>query len=171
MQNTPTLQRSTELTKVLDFLEEIGIPVLEKTLTDTFLPGLALGPSCIYVDFEQLLYPGDLLHEAGHLAVTTPDERKLAGTEAQSTDWPSGGEEIGAILWSYAAAVHLNLPLDFVFHNNGYKNGSEMLISNFEQGNYIGLPFLEWAGLCLSVTRAEQEGEKPFPFMLHWIRR
>lgn len=171
MQYSPTLPITEEVTKVLHFLAEIGISVHEKQLTDTFLPGLTLGPNCIYVDFNQLLYPGDLLHEAGHLAVTTPEERLVAGTEAQSSDWPTGGEEIGAILWSYAAAVHLQLPLDFVFHNNGYKNGSEMLISNFEKGNYIGLPFLEWAGLCLSEERALQENQEPFPFMLNWLRK
>lgn len=171
MQNTSTAPLTTELINVIGFLREIGIPVVEKTLTDTFLPGLSLGPNCIYVDFDQLLYPGDLLHEAGHLAVTTPAERLVAGTEAQSPEWPSGGEEIGAILWSYAAAVHLKLPLDFVFHSNGYKNGSEMLMDNFEKGNYIGLPFLEWAGLCLSEERAATTGQKAFPFMLHWLRK
>lgn len=160
-----------EVTKVLHFLDEIGISIVEKPLTDTFLPGLSLGPNCIYVDFDQLLYPGDLLHEAGHLAVTTPEERLVAGTEAQSADWPTGGEEIGAILWSYAAAVHLQLPLNFVFHNNGYKNGSEMLITNFEKGNYIGLPFLEWIGLCLGEERAAATNQKAFPFMLNWLRQ
>lgn len=164
------VQHTLELEKVLTFLNEIGIAVVEKELHDTFLPGLSLGPGCIYVDFERLLYPGDLLHEAGHLAVTTPAERKVAGTEQQSPDWPSGGEEIGTLLWSFAAAQHLQLPLEFVFHANGYKNGSDMLMDNFRKGNYIGLPFLEWAGMTLSEAKAATEGKKAFPYMQNWLR-
>ncbi|WP_348824744.1 hypothetical protein [Flavobacterium aestuarii] len=166
-----TKKHSKELEKVLSFLNEIGIDVIEKELDETtFLPGLLLGPSCIYVDFEKLLYPGDILHEAGHLAVTTASERELVGTVAISSEWPTQGEEIGAILWSYAAIYHLDLPLDFVFHPNGYKNCSDWFISNFSSGNYIGLPLLEWMGLTLSENRALQENKKPFPIMQKWLR-
>ena len=41
------LQHTQELEKVLTFLNEIGIAVVEKELHDTFLPGLSLGPDCI----------------------------------------------------------------------------------------------------------------------------
>jgi hypothetical protein len=166
-----TKKYSVELEKVLTFLNEIGIAIVEKELEETtFLPGLTLGSNCIYVDFEKLLYPGDILHEAGHLAVTTASERELVGTEVMPKDWPTQGDEIGAILWSYAAIYHLELPLEFVFHPNGYKNNSDWFISNFNSGNYIGLPFLEWAGLSLSTNRATIEGKKAFPVMQKWLR-
>ena len=163
-------KQSAELEKVLSFLNEIGIDVVEKQLETSFLPGLSLGPNCLYIDFEKLLYPGDILHEAGHLAVTTTAERKIAGTDEMAADWPSQGEEMGAILWSFAAAKHLGLPVEFVFHPNGYKNESEWLISNFTSENYIGLPFLEWAGLSLSKVNAAKEDKEPFPKMLKWLR-
>lgn len=164
-------KHSRELEKVLSFLNEIGIDVIEKELDETtFLPGLSLGSNCIYVDFERLLYPGDILHEAGHLAVTTASERKLVGTEAMSSEWPTQGEEIGAVLWSFAAIYHLKLPLKFVFHPNGYKNNSDWFISNFNSGNYIGLPLLEWMGLTLSENRAVAENKKAFPVMQKWLR-
>lgn len=163
-------KQSAELEKVLSFLDEIGINVVEKQLETSFLPGLSLGPNCLYIDFEKLLYPGDILHEAGHLAVTTSAERKIVGTDGMAADWPSQGEEMGAILWSFAAAKHLKLPVEFVFHPNGYKNESEWLISNFTNDNYIGLPFLEWAGLALGKVNAEKEGKEPFPEMLKWLR-
>jgi hypothetical protein len=162
---------SAALEKVLFFLNTIGIDIVEKELEETtFLPGLCLGANCIYIDFEKLLYPGDILHEVGHLAVTTLPERKLIGTEEMSKDWPTQGDEIGAILWSYAAICYLELPLEFVFHPNGYKNNSDWFISNFNSGNYIGLPFLEWAGLTLSKNRAEIIGKKAFPIMQKWLR-
>ena len=162
--------QSPELEKVLSFIKKIGIDIVEKELETSFLPGLSLGPNCLYIDFEKLLYPGDILHEAGHLAVTTSAERKIAGTNEMALDWPTQGEEMGAILWSFAAAKHLELPVEFVFHPNGYKNESEWLISNFTNETYIGLPFLEWTGLSLGKERATKEGKEPFPKMLKWLR-
>lgn len=169
---TETAQnRRVKLEKILVFLDEIGIQVIEKELTEKcFLPGLSLAENSIHVDYERLLYPGDILHEAGHLAVTTAAERAVAGTENMAKNWPSLGEEIGAILWSYAALRHLELPLEFVFHSHGYKGCSDWYISTLNSGNYIGLPFLEWVGLALSEKRAETEGKKAFPAMQKWLR-
>jgi hypothetical protein len=160
-----------EITKIINFLNEIGIDVHEEKLeNDTFLPGLTLKPNTVVVDFEKLKYPGDILHEAGHIAVTTPENRKLIGTSEIAPDWPDGGEEMGAILWSYAAALYLDLPLEFVFHPNGYKNSSEWLIDNFKNENYVGLPFLEWIGLTFGKENALKNNTSPFPLMQKWIR-
>ncbi len=167
----PGVREDPRLHKVLRFLSDIGIDVVERELQHaTFLPGLDLGPGCIYVDYGKLNYPGDMVHEAGHLAVTPPASRALIGTDQQDKDWPPQGEEIAAILWSLAVARELDLPLDFVFHPHGYKDDSAWLIENFEAGNYIGLPFLEWAGLSLGPARAEKEGKPAFPKMLKWMR-
>ena len=165
------VKNNKEITRVLHFLKEIGIQIIEKKMyTSTFLPGLALGNNCIYVDFDKLKYPGDLLHEAGHLAVTDGQTRKKIDTGITNEEWPTQGEEIAAILWSYAAVTYLNLDPSFVFHSNGYKGNSEWFISNFSNGNYIGLPFLEWAGLALNEKRAQLENKEAFPVMQKWIR-
>lgn len=60
-----------ELTaKIADFLTEIGIEIgLARLSEPTFLPGILIDGGKILVDEEKLAYPGDLLHEAGHLAV------------------------------------------------------------------------------------------------------
>ncbi|BBB59712.1 hypothetical protein UNDKW_1439 [Undibacterium sp. KW1] len=167
----PGVRDDPRLDKVLNFLDRIGIAVIERELQHaTFLPGLDLGPGCIYVDYSKLKYPGDMVHEAGHLAVTPSANRALIGSDQQDKDWPPQGEEIAAILWSLAVARELDLPLDFVFHPNGYKDDSSWLIETFESGNFIGLPFLEWAGLSLGAVRAEKEGKPAFPHMLKWMR-
>ena len=85
----------------------------------------------------------------------------MIGTPDIREDWPTDGEEIAAILWSYAAACFLNLDPKIVFHPNGYKNNSEWLIEAFKNKNYIGLPLLEWMSLC---------NKKEFPKMKKWIR-
>lgn len=164
------LKKSLETENIFRFLEEIGIQIIEKKLdSTTFLPGLALGSNCMYVDFDQLKYPGDLLHEAGHLAVTDGETRKNINN-ISNEEWPTQGEEIAAILWSYAALTYLKLDPSFVFHADGYKGNSEWFISNFTKANYIGLPFLEWAGLALSDNRAQVENKEAFPVMQKWIR-
>lgn len=166
-----TKKNSLETENILQFLKKIGIQIIEIKLDETtFLPGLALGSNCMYVDFDQLKYPGDLLHEAGHLAVTDGESRKMIDTTLINGEWPTQGEEIAAILWSYAALTHLNIDPSFVFHPDGYKGNSEWFISNFTSGNYIGLPFLEWAGLTLSKNRALLENKEAFPVMQKWIR-
>ena len=163
--------QATAIEPILSFLREIGITVEERTLPETtFLPGLELGPACIYMDPERLAYPGDLLHEAGHLAVTTPAQRERIGTAALETPWPTEGEEIAAVLWSYAAATHIGLPIEVVFHENGYKNEAAWLREQFTNRNYMGLPLLEWMGLSYGEERAATAGIAPFPHMVNWIR-
>lgn len=165
----PHLHQALE--KIQAFLAEIGIGLHPQALPDnTFLPGLELHRSGILVDYQKLKYPGDILHEAGHLAVTPACQRDAIGTDQLALPWPTHGEEIGAVLWSYAAARHLDLPLELVFHPNGYKDDSAWLIETFSSGNYIGLPFLEWAGLALGPVRASAEGVEAFPHMVRWVR-
>lgn len=157
-----------EREKIICFLEEIGIPVVETELPDNcFLPGLAIEKNTILMDPNRLKYPGDLLHEAGHLAVTVEEQRPLVGTSEMDPAWPSDGDELAAILWSYAALKHLELDPEVVFHPEGYKNESEWLIQQFADKNYIGLPLLEWMGLCVA---SEKDGVKPFPQMIKWLR-
>lgn len=148
--------------KITSFLESIGIPVVNQELpSDTFLPGLTIKGDNIIMDPKKLKYPGDLLHEAGHIAVTEKHIRQLIGTSKINKDWPTPGDEIATILWSFAAANHLELELNVVFHPNGYKNDSDWLIKEFSNKNYIGLPLLEWMELTSS---------KSFPKMDKWLR-
>lgn len=159
------------LEKTIQFIESIGIQVVEKELDDTtFLPGLTLGINTVYVDYSKLKYPGDILHEAAHIAVSTPQERELIGTAAMPDTWPSSGDEIAAILWSYAALKHLDLPIEFVFHPDGYKDQSEWLIENFNSSNFIGLPLLQWYKMTPSLAEIA-EGSQPFPAMVYWMRQ
>lgn len=156
---------------IKNFLKDKGIRLIEtNNLEGTFLPGMKLGPNCIYVDYDNLKHPGDLLHEAGHLAVTTPGNREKTGTAEQLPGWPDAGEEMAAILWSYAAALESGTPIDVLFHSDGYKGDSEWLKQSFAEGNYIGLPMLEWTGLAFGPQLAAEKNVKPFPHMVKWIR-
>jgi hypothetical protein len=152
---------------ILEFLKSHGFEIQHEVLEESsFLPGITIRNGAILVDEKNLLYPGDLLHEAGHLAVMTSEERR--GATAPLNIDP--GFEMAAIAWSYAAAVYLGLELDLLFHPNGYKGESEALIENFSTGHYFGVPVLEWAGLTRTGERASQAGVAPYPHMVRWLR-
>ena len=124
------------------------------------LLGIAVREGVLVVDPARLAYPGDLLHEAGHLAVCDP---ALRDALADVSDDP--GEEMAAIAWSYAAARHLELDPAVLFHADGYRGGGDLLIAAFEGRGGPGVPLLQWWGM----TRG-WDGEPPFPHMLRWLR-
>lgn len=148
---------------IVSFLEGIGINVIEKELTElTFLPGIKIVGHTIFVDKSLLIASGDMLHEAGHLAVTEPEFRSKIGTHEVPADWPKDGDELAAMLWSCAALSHLKLPVEVVFHDEGYKNQADWLREQYESGTYIGLPLFIWMGFC--------DDEVQFPRVKKWLR-
>jgi len=139
-------------------------------LDDPFLPGLDIRNGAVVVDWARCGHVGDLLHEAGHLATAAPETRDAPKLE------PTPGDEMAAIAWSYAAAVHLGVPLEVLFHPAGYKGGSKALIAAYTeqlpgQGNcYIGMPLLVAYGMARYPGRTTADGPPPYPHMLRWIR-
>jgi hypothetical protein len=148
------------------FVRGLGIPVHAAVLDEkTFLPGLDIRDGALFIDEARLKYPGDILHEAGHLAVTDPALRN-----APTLATPDGGDEMTAIAWSYAALRHLDIDPAIVFHA-GYKNdGSPSILENFTAGNYFGVPLLQLYGMSAEPRHAEKLGRLPFPTMLRWLR-
>ena len=145
--------------------------MIEEELDDTcFLPGLKIQENSIRIDKNRLKYPGDILHEAGHLAVTDKDLRPLIGTPKMDPNWPNLSDEIVSILWSYAAICHLDIKPEVVFHPDGYKNDSAWLISQLESGIYTGLPLLDWMGFFREGTDEEESNTHTFPKMAKWLR-
>ena len=144
-----------------EFLAEIGIAVKEQEIDgETFLPGLQIENGVLVYDPQKLLYPGDLLHEAGHIAVTEGSKRNILNGNVIEEAPSKGGEEMSVMLWTYAACKKLDIPIETVFHPHGYKGNNEWLMENYENGIFIGLPLLKWMGL----TNDE------FPKMVKWLR-
>jgi hypothetical protein len=153
--------------KIVGFLNEIGVPTRFETLTlPTFLPGILIDHGALVIDRAGLLYPGDLLHEAGHLAVMTAAERRTVYGDTVG----DMGAEIGAQCWSYAAATYIGLDPAIVFHPAGYKGASTWLLQNFAEGRYIGTPLIQWYGLAYEPKQAEEAGVDPYPHMIRWLR-
>ena len=151
--------------RLCGFVRGIGIDVRAATLVEkTFLPGLEISHGALLVDEARLSHPGDILHEAGHLAVTDPAERNCRRLA------PSPGDELTAIAWSFAALRHLDLDPAIVFHPDGYKGGAASIIENFTAGRYFGVPLLQLYGMSCEPQQAAAKGVAPYPHMLRWLR-
>jgi hypothetical protein len=144
--------------RIAAFLEEIGIRLVAEPLPEgAFLPGVTIRAGALVYDPDRLLYPGDLVHEAGHIAVTEAERR--AGLNGSVEDDP--GEEMAAIAWSFAAARSIGLDPRLVLHDHGYRGGGAAYAAEFEAGRWFGVPLLAWYGLTTEAL---------FPRMLRWLR-
>ena len=147
---------------MLAFLAGIGLPVREEDFQETsFLPGILIRNGQLVIDRARLLYPGDILHEAGHLAVAPADQRPGLQADIAASNPERAGDELAVQLWSYAACRHLGIPAAVVFHPDGYKGAADWLVGQYQSGSYPGLPLLAWMGLTTN------EG---FPAMTRWLR-
>jgi hypothetical protein len=154
-----------DIARITAFLAEIGIPVhAEPVAKGSFLPGAAVRDGALVYD-PDLPYPGDLLHEAAHIAVSDPALRPTLGDVEDSP-----AEEMAALAWSYAAALAAGVDPAVVFHPFGYKGRSAQILASFEAGGGIGVPMLQLWGMTAEPHQAEARGMAPFPAMARWLR-
>jgi len=160
---------TTATMQIINFIKSIGIKVDYETFDkETFLPGIAIKDGGLIVDPTKLKYPGDLLHEAGHIAVTPKNMRKGLN-ENVDTFAEKGGDEMAAIAWSYAACKHLGMESNVVFHDDGYKGTSDSLIDNFDNGRYFGVPMLQLWDMAYDAKKAAELQIEPYPNMINWL--
>lgn len=159
------------LARIVAFLQAVGIPVREASLgDDAFLPGVRVEDGGLLFDRARLRWPGDLLHEAGHLAVL-PAARRAAMSDdlAGHEDVPHAGE-IEATAWAYAATVAIGLAPTVLFHEGGYHGKSASLAMTYSMGVYPGAHGLVQAGLAAVGADAAARGLPTYPTLLRWLR-
>lgn len=146
--------------KLTNWVQSAGVPVRMGDIAgETFLPGLIIENGTLVVDAARLEWPGDILHEAGHIALAPPSRRASLGGKLSVTP----AEEMAALAWSYAAAVSAEIDPAIVFHEGGYKQGGTEIHSSYTAGlasGGPGVPILQW----YRMTRN-------FPRMDTWIRQ
>lgn len=156
---------------IVTFLREIGIAVREGAVADdSFLPGLVVERGEIVFDAARLTWPGDLLHEAGHIAVTPPAQRCLLPESLSGHPIEAEGGEVEATAWAYAASVALGLDPAVLFHEGGYHGKSSGLVMTYALGVYPGCKGLADAGMTRVGDQARQAGVAPYPHMTQWLR-
>jgi hypothetical protein len=160
----------TVLNSIIEFVRSLGIEINIHPITETcFLPGLHINKGTISVDLDQLKYPGDLLHEAAHIAVVPLAERASLNDTTLGERPNQAAEEMMAIAWSYAVCKHLNIDPLIVFHEHGYKGGGTNIVENFNAGRYFGVPMLQYMGMSAEPHNAEKLNLPAFPEMKKWV--
>lgn len=162
---------SDHFERSIAFIRSIGISVTERNIgEDTFLPGILICEGGILIDKERLQSPGDVLHEAGHIAVIPAAERSaLCGADIAIRP-ERAAEEMMAIAWSYAACIHLNIDPYFVFHDKGYQNGGKQIADQFAAGQWFGVSMLQYAGMTAEPRMAEALNRPAYPAMTQCLR-
>jgi hypothetical protein len=165
------MQHSEHYRSIVDFLGRIGLEIVEDTLpADTFLPGIALRDGGLVVDPEKLMWPGDLLHEAGHLAVLPAAVRRAAHDDLAEDSGVEHAGELEAMAWAWAATVELGLPAEVLIHEGGYNGKSRDLLQMYAFGVYPGLQGLCATGMTAAPGFAPEPLPVRYPQMLRWLR-
>jgi hypothetical protein len=149
--------------KCVIFLDSIGIQTeFRKIGPGSFLPGFLIENGVIIIDREAMEHPGDILHEAGHIAVVPLADRPGLTERSMIKRKNREAEEMMAIAWSYAACIHLLIDTRFVFHEHGYRDGSSYIRESCDRKDYFGLPMLQEIGLMAD--------EDAYPLLTRWLR-
>jgi len=175
---------------IVAFMRRVGVPVEVGEFGPAgFLPGVTVHQGGFRVDPSHLVASGDLLHEAGHMAILPAALRPLMGDNLQ-TGLLEMAEKAGiqapglgmtamrgegmAIAWSYAALLAADLPADCIFFPGSYTLGDrpEGLLALLAQGNTLGVDGLARLGMTGNpgVHRLLYDnGLPPFPAMARWL--
>lgn len=152
--------------RIVPFLQAVGITVIVEAVADeTLLPGATVRHGALVFDPARLPWPGDLLHEAGHIAVTPPEDREALAEVSQDFS-----EEMAAMAWSYAAAIEIGIDPAIVFHEGGYQGGGANFLTSYNGDGGIGVPMLQFYGMTAEPRQAAPLGREPFPAMTRWLR-
>lgn len=179
------MKHAESLEPVLALLSGIGISCAAGPVrADSFLPGVEIQRGRLVYDADQLLSPGDLLHEAGHLAAVpsrlrdrvTGDVDACLAQLAADTDADEAIDhtDLFPIAWSYAAALEAGIDPLFVFDAAGYgadKGGNpELLKTQLALGVFPGIMMLVKAGLCTAPPPfGDGRDPNPYPHMQRWL--
>ncbi len=184
-----------QLAPIREFVRGLGIGcAIGAVPDDSFLPGVAIAAGELVYDEATLGSPGDLLHEAGHIALVPARFRPLLDDDVDAAiaclaagAAPDGiapaseveremlaKTEIMAIAWSYAAARGTDTLLDCVFWPGTYRmpagQSPEALVQQLELGFFPGIQWLARFGFCAAPPPFGDPAEPaPFPQMKRWL--
>ncbi|MDE1149927.1 MAG: hypothetical protein PW843_25530 [Azospirillaceae bacterium] len=185
------------LAPIVAFLRGIGFTVeFGPGAAGGFLPGVNIQGGAIHIDPDTLVSPGDLLHEAGHMAILPRRLHARLGRDLEADTIAAVAAEAGpgmpadpvlaaplqqgefmAQAWSYAAALHLDVPPECVFFPGSYHidayEGTHPMQVWLEAGTHHGLGALAKVGMTGYAgifALMHDNGLAPFPHMNRWIQ-
>ena len=176
------------LEKMIRFLSGIGITVQQESNVNGFIPGVDIRKGAVLAfNAAQMEGVGDLLHEAGHLAVIPSMFRGEVFGDIDAALMEASSEyvkthpimipgtyeedpviraliqasEQEAIAWSYAAALEIGIEPTVVFHPKSFGGDNEEVL--------LGLQIKQHAGIN-GMSAARMTTRQMFPKMIRWMQ-
>ncbi|SOC30957.1 hypothetical protein [Thalassospira xiamenensis] len=184
---------TSDLHKVVEFLADtVGLNATFEAGVSGFCDGVVIRAGSLVVD-PQVCAIGDLLHEAGHVAITPGRYRRLMsddlreGLKLMLDDVEKLGPDSEvfqpamqcsdpeATAWAWAAGMHLGLKPEIIIEDDAYGSSganvrSQLLSSELGRPygrvtGYLGIHGLAHAGMTSLHNRG---GAAMFPEMKRW---
>lgn len=184
------MRHETALPTITAFLEKIGITIEFAPIErKTFLHGILIQGQRLVIDRAKLRQPGDLMHEAGHIATIPSLFRPLIDDNVETSlaphidaymashsfpiDTPEGPKEDPVIrgclqssdpeatAWSYAAAIEAGIDPAIVFHPDSFDGEADDQRLMLEVNSHYGIHGLSHAGMC---------DRRAWPRMNRWLQ-
>lgn len=171
------LSYSQDVLKAIAFVNDIGIATQFVEKTSGFVDGISIESGSLKVDKSANV--GDLLHEAGHLAIIPANLRHYAGGDLDESfevifNVISGvdpehaimravlqASDVEATAWAWAAGKHLDIDEEDIIKNSSYDGDGESIRLMLRTKNYFGINGLNASGM----TDAKQ-----YPAMKKWAQ-
>ena len=169
--------------KVINFLNSIGIPTIKGYVPImSFLPGILIKQGTLIYNGKATL--GDMLHEAGHLAIVPGKYRKFmsgkldrsikriyrmakASDELDNPDAPIARQlmqasESEATAWAWAVGKFLNIAEEEIILDNTYEGKGANERAKLSANCHFGINGLRASGMVESV--------KTYPKLTRWVQ-
>jgi hypothetical protein len=170
------------------FLNALGFTLRRVNRLDdqAAVPGIFIVGMTLLIEMEALASPGDILHEAGHVAITPELFRPYLRGDVEASikdrakayfdthpfmvndveeDMVMRGllqaGESEAQAWSYAAAVAAEVDPAVVFHANAYDGEGESLITMLSMAQHMGVH---------GLMAAKMTTKRTYPQMIRWLQ-
>lgn len=178
-----------------EFVRSIGIPVEvteeSAALAGGFLPEIQVANGGLVVDVTRV-FPGDILHEAGHLAVIPAVFRAKASghlevvhatmshyLQTHIDDLMSSPEDPvcrgimqsddpEATAWQYAAAQAIGLPDEWLFPKDAFDGDAASILAALRARQYLGINGLQAAGWTV-CRRSPRRDVPEYPELAFWL--
>lgn len=188
-------ERAVWARRAMDFVRSIGIKVEEipaqADLDGSFLPNVRVVNGSLEVVAAEV-FPGDILHEAGHLAVIPAPFRPLATGDLSAVEeamgayleanpdglakWPEDpvsraifqSSDQEATAWQFAAAKAMQLPDVWLFPEDSYDGEADVVLQRLQVNEYMGINGLQAAGWT-QVRKNPVKKAPVFPELAFWL--